>query len=449
MPKVLICTVGGQPQPVVNAVRENAPLDRVYFLCSVGSAKNASDRTLTTTTVQETPGHCPHCKKDFISKKKFRPITETAELAERDYTIEGVADPDDLLQVLTACGRIEADIQARWPRGGVEVIANYTGGTKTMSLGLGFYALRRGDGWELQLNRGVPGGRQNLIRIETGDQSLFQDTSRLIAETALERALALEERYDYEGAVIVLSGTLSRHRLRGEDQNLLLTAQLRVQVLAARERLDYQEAWQLSRQNSELAARFAARFHLLIRIVSALASTEPWPDQAMSGLELVDDLRENATRAASRGRYDDAVGRLYRATELLAQLRLRRLFAIRTDQVDLADERLSAKARARLATVGLAGSESSEETVASAISQGQSTDSQRVKIGLIQAYQLLADLGDALGRYYLAHKGTLLSVIKKRNFSLFAHGLEPIDQATWSRLERRWSPWLDGAQEIL
>ena len=41
-----------------------------------------------------------------------------------------------------------------------------------------------------------------------------------------------------------------------------------------------------------------------------------------NGYELVGDLLNNAERRASQQRYDDAIARLYRATELFAQIRI-------------------------------------------------------------------------------------------------------------------------------
>lgn len=54
-------------------------------------------------------------------------------------TGSGGGNPDDLNEVTGACERIEEDIARRF--GDARIIANYTGGTKTMSVGLGLHAL--------------------------------------------------------------------------------------------------------------------------------------------------------------------------------------------------------------------------------------------------------------------------------------------------------------------
>jgi hypothetical protein len=47
------------------------------------------------------------------------------------------------------------------------------------------------------------------------------------------------------------------------------------------------------------------------------------------GYEIVEDLLLNAERRAMQDRYDDAVGRLYRALELLVQIRLLQTYDIK------------------------------------------------------------------------------------------------------------------------
>lgn len=96
MPKVLVCTVGGQPFPILNALEQNTGLDCIYFLCSTGTDENASDVTIEKTTTNKIPAHCPHCRKDYTVTKKVEPIAVQAALSRDRYAIERIHDPDDL-----------------------------------------------------------------------------------------------------------------------------------------------------------------------------------------------------------------------------------------------------------------------------------------------------------------------------------------------------------------
>jgi energy-coupling factor transporter ATP-binding protein EcfA2 len=117
MKKVLIATVGGSSELIVNAIAHAQP-DFVYFLCSTG--KGGSDATIEKTIVPST------------------------RLPPGSYVVERVQAIHDLRDVTAACARIETDLDARFAGEDLDVVANYTGGTRTMSTGLGALALRRG-----------------------------------------------------------------------------------------------------------------------------------------------------------------------------------------------------------------------------------------------------------------------------------------------------------------
>jgi hypothetical protein len=409
MPRILICTVGGQPAPVVAAVRENGPLDLVVFLCSTGKTPGSSAVTVTRGTERVAAGRCPFCDRSFETRERVRSIVEMAELAPRQYRLEGVDDPDDLCAVLTACERIEADLLARWPRGEVTVLANYTGGTKTMSLGLGFYALQRARRlWSLQVNRSA-GPRPDLVRVRGGDLPVEQNLSKILAEAVWERTRFRLEHHDHRAAVRVLADGITRLRLSRGERSRLMEEHLRCRILEARERLDFAGALDLIGQHEELRVRFTPRLELLQRIVSALESPDPWPDPSLLGLELVDELRDNAERCAVREGFEQALLRFRQATVLLARLRLRRLYGVRF---------LGVSGRG----FGLEG---------------------------LGGYPMLVELGDALGRYFSSHGLELEKLLEACRSSLVGSGLRPVFRADWQRLAPRWRGWLDGAQEIL
>jgi energy-coupling factor transporter ATP-binding protein EcfA2 len=121
MKKVLIASVGGSLELLVSAIVHHQPAF-VYFLCSTG--KSGSDALV------------PQ-------------IVPSAKLAEGSFAVERVQSPHDLRDVTAACARIEADLAERFAGEELEVVANYSGGTRTMSTGLGALALRRG--WEAEV----------------------------------------------------------------------------------------------------------------------------------------------------------------------------------------------------------------------------------------------------------------------------------------------------------
>lgn len=443
MPRVLICSVGGSPAPIINAITQNsetAKLDLVLFLCSSGEDGAGSDQTIEHATTTSAPSlQCPHCK-GHVQRQFHNPsIIERARLQPGDYEIVTVDDPDALGEVLAACDEIDERISARWPSaddGGdkLQVLANYTGGTKTMSLGIAVHALQSPTRfWELQLNIRAAPGRPNLVRLSDGDMALPQDISLAITRDTERLAEHFEKRHDYEGAAGVLAHLLRRRSLPREQRALVGLRLARCQLQAALDRFDYPAARRLAGQIEGDGPELAKRLKRLLRTLELVEGHQDWNPKDVSGLELVDDILANAQRCAERQRFDDAVGRLYRATELLAQIRLRRTFGLHVSDLKLDDPRIPQPTRERL-----------EAYRRPADTKGRP---QPIRIGLFAAYELLADLSDPLGTYFTDHLTELHGLMKKRNHSFFAHGLSPIGSETAADLLPRWRSWLDRAKK--
>lgn len=128
--------------------------------------------------------------------------------------------------------------------------------------------------------------------------------------------------------------------------------------------------------------------------------------------ELLADLFANADRRAEEGRYDDAVARLYRATEFVAQLAL---------------------APYGLDTSNLRKSELPREVYHLFPEVGRA---QRViSIGLDRSYRLIEALNDERARLYLDNK-RLRHLLKARNDSINAHGTTPVTRKKFEELRR-------------
>ena len=128
---------------------------------------------------------------------------------------------------------VASDIESRFGSDGIEVVANYTGGTKTMSLGLGNFALHPARAWALQTNV-VGKGRDNLVKITAGDTATLQDTTSIDVQAVLDLARTLVTRHDFEGAAALLQGYLAGTKLpketkpRGVQGDLAVSAPRRV-----------------------------------------------------------------------------------------------------------------------------------------------------------------------------------------------------------------------------
>ena len=130
---------------------------------------------------------------------------------------------------------------------------------------------------------------------------------------------------------------------------------------------------------------------------------------------IVDDLIANASRRAQEQRFDDAAARLYRACEMIAQVQLREVWKLEnTGKIPL--ERLPIDLQKKLAS---------------------HAENDCVKVGLQDAFRLLAHLGDALGDRFIKYNLVgPTSPLQVRNNSILAHGISPISKHGYDQLSK-------------
>lgn len=118
-------------------------------------------------------------------------------------------------------------------------------------------------------------------------------------------------------------------------------------------------------------------------------------------MEIVHDLVANAERRIREGKFDDATARLYRATELGAQIILLKKGI---DTGDLNTDKLPAEIREKY--------------------EKKREEDGKIRLGLLQDFELLKDLDNPLGNKCEEVK-MFLSI---RNNSILAHGVIPITE---------------------
>jgi CRISPR-associated protein (TIGR02710 family) len=127
-------------------------------------------------------------------------------------------------------------------------------------------------------------------------------------------------------------------------------------------------------------------------------------------------LINNSIRRAEEYKYDDAIARLYRAFELIAQIRLSTYRLISSDlDINVLLEK----------NVNQEFIDSLEKTRVDG----------KIKIGLIKDFEVLAELGDDLGLYFADNRNKINNLTIKRNNSILAHGLESLDKEDFDQFE--------------
>ena len=419
MPVLLILTVGGAPEPIAASLlcREPEPVERAVFICSTDSRASLG--------------------LDFeIRPPVQHPLRPTAlalareqgcDLRPGQYEVMTVSNHQDLTRCVEEIRRT-LDRQVRnWLSRGPEflVISDITGGTKCMSVALGLVARR----WQC-LFRYVGGQERTRegvgIVINGKEQVVYcKNPWDALGFEVAEQAFAIFEAGDFAAAARLLE-TAKRRTGAPHITRAFAAAEAITAGFAAWDHFDHRLAEPRLRdalKGSHDLAWFLGeeRAAAIRRDVEAWLERIPvaMPDPRPSR-ELLIDLLANARRRRREMRFDDAVARLYRAVELMAQVRLAD-YGIDTKAVPL--DRIP---------------DACGPDFLAAAHDGV------VACGLQASYKLLVCLGDELGAAFVRlmplNHGSLLEM---RNNSILAHGFQPVGDVGCDKL---WKMALDLAR---
>lgn len=141
---------------------------------------------------------------------------------------------------------------------------------------------------------------------------------------------------------------------------------------------------------------------------------------------MICDLMNNAKRRIEEGKYDDAVARLYRITELIAQIVLKSKYDIDSANVDTW----------QLQSLGKMEKKTIEKY------EGLRDDGRKIKIALKKDFELLYDLQDELGKHFLDDK-SMKDMLQKRNYSILAHGSVPVEEKDAKKMFKRVKEYME------
>ena len=389
---ILLCTVGGAHQPILKAIKFTSP-HYVCFFCTdqdPGTGKQGSIVQVTGkgNVIKANPGDAGPTLQNIPAQARLD--------AER---FEARMIPaDDLDGAFFTMRDAVAELAERFP--GAPFIADYTGGTKTMTAALVCAALERDD-VELQL---VAGARPNIVSVEDGtEQSMAASVDRLRIHRSMVLYLRAWRRFAYHEAaegldgIPIAAGNLDRGRLG------LATSLSR--ALARWDDFDHGGALALI---VPYAGRVAPCFPQMLPALRLLATANE--NDARREPARLFDLWLNAERRAVQGHFDDAVARWYRLMEWTAQWQLQTKLGVKTT-ADFPSDKLPPDLHVAPASDG------------------------KIKLGLMNAWQVVEYHLSGPAQVFIAeHKDRLRGLLKLRNNSILAHGFEPVKEADWQDL---------------
>lgn len=392
---LLVATVGGSPDAIVASLKHWRP-SRVVFVASHQSAAQ-------------------------VGEIRALAAGAGAPLPEGSHDTVVVDGAEDLNACVRTVRRLEETV-AEWRRrgDGFEIVVDPTGGTKTMAAALALCARR----WPCRFS--YVGGEQ---RTRGGVGVVESGFERIVHTANPWDSLGYQAIDDacraFDGGAFDLAFQALDAARNGADNGRVKRELLALRHLAeaygAWDRFRHEKAIKplrdaIETENDLVAAIGSGRAERALGAARAhLQHLERLRDSSTPTRALLVDLLANADRRRNEGRFDDAVARLYRATEVAAQLALRERHGIEsTSAVPL--DRLPPPLDTDWAR--------------------QARDDGTVMVGLQMAYELLRALGDPLAERFdtlglAERKGSPLTA---RNDSILAHGFKPVGEKVCNSL---------------
>jgi CRISPR-associated protein (TIGR02710 family) len=207
--------------------------------------------------------------------------------------------------------------------------------------------------------------------------------------------------------------------------------------------MEWKDAIELLRDanfNKKSYEQVANNKKFLEELVTCNSNCNSSPDNTITAnIMILSDLLNNANRRIAEGKYDDAVARLYRATELIAQILLfKRDLDTINDNLFLDDIKKQTTDKKIL------------DRYERKIQRDEKTHIKRQdgkiateSMGMREKFYLLRDLNDPCCKTFF--DGALNSDMNTRNKSILAHGLSPVGKDT---AERIYNSVLEYSREI-
>ncbi len=389
---LLMCTVGGAPEPLVKAL-QHWRLSRVLFIPSQQTVPNVD-----------------------VVLQRVEQIGQP--LPPGCYRVCPVGDAEDLFDCLRVIRSLDQEVHEWLGRGdGFEIVADFTAGTKCLSAALALQARR----WRCRFSYvgGARRTKEGVGIVETGSERVVHSANPwdALGYQAVDDAVTVFNHGGYAAASHLLDQAI-RNAVHTAVKRELATLKALVDAYAAWDRFDHKMArvkfGEALKNRNDLTSVFPNARYLIGRTESHLNQVVELADCSGPTAAWVRDLLHNAQRRAEECRYEDAVARLYRAIEALAQIRLRQRYGI-ADTKAVPLDKLPEVLRSQWADRATGGT---------------------VTLGLQNAYEFLSELDDALGQAFVASglHDDKRSPLAARNASILAHGFAVAGEKVYRQL---------------
>lgn len=381
--KAMLISVGGTNQPIIKAINVHNP-EFVSFLVSQKTSSNAIEIANT-------------LKDAGVTFHYEQTITEI---------------PDDLLICYAAAEKSVEKILKRGYKTD-EAVVDYTGGTKNMSVAISLASVKHGFMYS------YVGGKERTKDgkgiVVDGHEELYQSVNPwdFLAIEEKDRIRTLFNTYQFKAAreiadFVVLKTTKFKSLFR--NLGLIIDGFYRWDLFCHSDALRMFELAKIEDEYEyEWVKSFAHEVFASMKILSELVKETGKPSRLM-----ICDLYANAERRFKEGKIDDAILRLYRIVEMIAQMKLIENYGI--DVSDVKEDKIPESIRGSFST------------------KYRDTEDKKIKLSQNAAYLLLKELGDEIGKVFIDNEKKFKKIQQSRNYSYLAHGFQSSSEKTYQSL---------------
>ena len=397
MKRVLIITVGRGTRPDVDITR---PLAR--------SIKDSNPDFVSFVTSRNT---------EPLVEKIIEQLEKKGLNYHSRYDITVLQNHEDVQMVLRDTNKLIASLEEKgYATRGITV--DFTTGTKAMSAGVVLSAVNNA----CSTLKYITGPRRNGIVIDGQERFISIPIETMFYLHQLKLAQELIRHYRFDSASAILKEIDSR-QLENYEKKKLKDLRILSSAYSYWDKFDHKRFVQeygkvhneLSPELEDFKIKDSSTLIYLEEISQAKENKEFIP-------YIIADLYNNALRRMEEEKYDDALARLYRLTEMLAQWKLQKKYQIQSDNIDV--NLLPDSMRATLLQ-----------------SKTMEDKEEPLRFSLRKCYTLLAEKGDPLGISF-CQNARLQSLLDERNLSILAHGMKPITPRICHHLKEELLPLL-------
>jgi hypothetical protein len=321
-------------------------------------------------------------------------ILEKTSLSPNDFKTKCLKSMDDIEVIYDECVELIKELLSDG-FDEKDIVVDFTSGTKAMSAGLAIAAATMDiENFSyisgIRVGGKVAKGTERIIPIRA---------NKILVDSKLKVVHNLFNNYQFDACLNILQDLRNKFGAP-ELQEKFKDYEKVCYAFSKWDKFDHIEA----KKKLVVTCKLDINLDNNIEFLNELVSSE-------DKIYYIVDLLANAERRGEEGKYDDAVARLYRIMELIAQYRLQSNFGVETSNVDL-------KKTPSISREWLLESKNFDGMI---------------QIGLQNDYRLLKDFSDELGIKFFDNE-QLKSYLGTRNSSILAHGMTPVKESHYNKL---------------